>query len=64
MVAEIGDQHDSEWAAMTEVARSLGVGMAETALKWVCPGSDRCRCPPGSDDRGVGRAEEAASEER
>ena len=30
MVAEISDQHDSEWAAISEVARLLGVGTAET----------------------------------
>jgi transposase len=35
MVAEIAGQHESEWAAMTEVARLLGVGSAETVRKWV-----------------------------
>jgi len=35
MVAEVSDQHDSEWAAMGEVARLLGVGTAETVRKWV-----------------------------
>ena len=35
MVAEISDQHESEWAAMREVARLLGVGSAETVRKWV-----------------------------
>ena len=35
MVAEISDQHDSEWAAMSQVARLLGVGMSETVRKWV-----------------------------
>ena len=34
MVAEISDQHESEWAAMTEVARLLGVGTAKRC-KWV-----------------------------
>jgi transposase len=34
MVAEISDQHDSEWAAISEVARLLGVGTAETVRKW------------------------------
>lgn len=29
MVAEISDQHESEWAAMGEVARLLGIGTAE-----------------------------------
>ena len=35
MVAEFSDQHESEWAAMSEVARLLGVGCAETVRKWV-----------------------------
>lgn len=35
MVAEIREQHPSEWAAMTEVARLLGVGTAETVRSWV-----------------------------
>src|SRR6476659_7967352 len=35
MVAEISDQHESEWAAMGEVARLLGVGTAETVRQWV-----------------------------
>jgi transposase len=35
MVVEISDQHDSEWAAICEVARLLGVGTAETVRKWV-----------------------------
>ncbi|MCG7582393.1 IS3 family transposase [Mycolicibacterium sp. OfavD-34-C] len=35
MVAEISDQHESEWAAMGEVARLLGIGTAETVRKWV-----------------------------
>ena len=35
MVAEISDQHGSEWAAISEVARLLGVGCAETVRKWV-----------------------------
>lgn len=34
MVAEIRDQHESEWAAIGEVARLLGVGSAETVRKW------------------------------
>jgi transposase len=29
MVAEISDEHGSEWAAISEVARLLGVGCAE-----------------------------------
>lgn len=35
MVAEISDQHESVWAAISEVARLLGVGTAETVRKWV-----------------------------
>ena len=35
MVAEISGQNDSEWAAISEVARLLGVGCAETVRKWV-----------------------------
>jgi transposase len=35
MVAEISNQHDSEWSAISEVARLLGVGCAETVRKWV-----------------------------
>ena len=35
MVAEISDQHDSEWAAISEVARLLRIGCAETVRKWV-----------------------------
>jgi transposase len=38
MVAEISDQHDSEWVAISEVARLLGVGCAETVRKWVRQG--------------------------
>ena len=34
MVAEIRDDHESEWAAMTQVAELLGVGSAETVRKW------------------------------
>ena len=36
MVAEIRDEHESEWAAMTRVSALLGVGSAETVRKWVC----------------------------
>jgi transposase len=34
MVAEISEQHGSEWA-ISEVARLLGVGTAETVRTWV-----------------------------
>ena len=48
MVAEISDQHDSEWAAISAVARLLGVGCAETVRKWCAgtrsmPAHDRAR---------------------
>lgn len=35
MVAEIRDEHESEWAAMTRVSELLGVGTPETVRKWV-----------------------------
>ncbi len=35
MVGEIAGDHESEWAAMGEVARLLGVGTPETVRKWV-----------------------------
>ena len=35
MVAEIRDEHESEWAAMTRVSELLGVGTPETMRKWV-----------------------------
>lgn len=34
MVAEVRVDHDSEWAAMTEVAHLLAVGTPETVRKW------------------------------
>ena len=43
MVAEIRGEHESEWAAMTHVARLLGVGTPETVRKWLIT------------DEGVGR---------
>jgi transposase len=35
MVGEIAGNHESEWAAMNEVARLLGIGTTETVRKWV-----------------------------
>src|SRR3954469_22725883 len=35
MVAEIAGDHGSEWAAMGEAARLLGIGTPETVRKWV-----------------------------
>ena len=33
--SEIGGDHESEWAAMGEVAELLGIGTTETVRKWV-----------------------------
>ena len=38
MVAEIRDDHDSEWAAMGRVAELLGVKTPETVRQWVRQG--------------------------
>jgi transposase len=35
MVTEIRGDHESEWAAMNEVADLLGVGSGETVRKWL-----------------------------
>ena len=35
MAAEIAGDHESEWAAMNEVATLLGIGTAETVRRWV-----------------------------
>lgn len=35
MVAEIRDQHESEWAAIHQVSQLLGIGSAETVRKWL-----------------------------
>ncbi len=42
-MVEIRGQHDSEWAAISEVARSFGVGCAR-----------RCVAAPGVVDAGAG----------
>ena len=34
MVSEIRADHESEWAAMTQVAQLLGIGTPETVRKW------------------------------
>jgi transposase len=35
MVAEVGPDYPSEWAAINAVAAKLGIGTAETLRKWV-----------------------------
>ena len=35
MVAEVTPDYPSQWAAITAVARKLGIGTAETLRKWV-----------------------------
>ena len=35
MVGEIRGDHESDWAAMNQVAQLLGVGSGETVRKWV-----------------------------
>ena len=34
MVAEVRGDHESDWAAMSQVAELLGVGTPETVRKW------------------------------
>ena len=48
MVAEIASDHESQWAAMSEVARLLGIGTAETVRKWVRQGEVDAGQRPGS----------------
>lgn len=47
MVAEVRDQHESEWAAIGAVAELLGVGTAETVRKWVRQGQVDAGARPG-----------------
>ncbi len=35
MVAEVREEGESEWAAMTRVSELLGIGTPETVRKWV-----------------------------
>lgn len=48
MVVEVSDRHDSEWAAISEVARLLGVGTAETVRKWVRQAQINAGSRPGT----------------
>ena len=63
IVAEIREQHETEWAAM----RGLGVARCRDhrdGAQMASPGRDRCRCASGSIDRGVGGAQEAEARKR
>jgi transposase len=51
MVAEIRADHESEWAAMTQVAQLLGVGTPETVRKWCRQGEvDAGQRPGGTSE--------------
>lgn len=48
MVAEVGPDYGTEWAAMKAVASKLGIGATETLRKWVrqaTPVSGRAQRP-------------------
>ena len=54
MVAEIRDQHESEWAAMQRgVASCSGSARAETVRKWVRQAEVDAGRAAGDHDRGV-----------
>jgi transposase len=55
MVGEIRSDHESEWAAMTQVATLLGVGTPETIRKW-------CRQAEVDDGRRPGVTTEDTAE--
>ena len=54
MVAEVREQHDTEWAAMRAMSGLLGVGTTETVRKWVRQAEIDTGSSSGGDDRGVG----------
>ena len=64
MVAEIRDQHESEWAAMSEVSRVARGRHGRDGAQVGAPGRGRCRVASGDDDRGVRGAEAAEAGER
>jgi transposase len=55
MVGEIRPDHESEWAAMTQVAQLLGIGTAETVRKW-------CRQAEVDGGRRAGTTSEESAE--
>jgi len=55
MVAEIRGDHESEWAAMGQVADLLGVGTPETVRQW-------CRRAEGDTGQRAGLTTEEAAE--
>ena len=64
MVVEVGEQHASEWAAISEVARLLGVGSAETVRKWFRQAQVDGGCAARGEHRGVHGAEAVDAGER
>jgi len=63
MVAEISDQHDSEWAASSEVARLLNVGTAEMVRKWVRQAQVDASARPGTTSEGFAELERLRRED-
>jgi transposase len=48
MVAEVRGEYDTEFAAITAVAKRLGIGSAETLRKWVRQGEVDAGKRPGT----------------